>query len=237
MSIAEIHTRPSAARSALPRDILRGRPRIPGLGFGFASVHEGPWPAVHDAEIGLAARMSPARAAEFRTGRRAVRRALLDAGLTPGPVLRDGRRPLPPPGTAVSLSHSGGIAVALAGPAAAHPAPGVDLELGALPAAAAHLVLHPAEPRPPAGAGPEWLTTVFSAKEAAYKAFSALLDDTARRRGALPGLRAILTTPTPTGFTARTDAVPGAVIEVTVHRFPGGVLTWALPTTGGTPPG
>ncbi|MFI0939823.1 4'-phosphopantetheinyl transferase [Streptomyces sp. NPDC021020] len=236
MSTTEMPARPSASRSALPRDILRGRPRIPGVGFGFASVHEGPWPAVHDAETGLADRMPPARAAEFRTGRRAVRRALLEAGLTPGPVLRDGRRPLPPPGTAVSVSHSGGVAVALAGSAAGFPALGVDLELGTLPAGAAHLVLHPAEQRPPTGAGDQWLTTVFSAKEAAYKAFSALLDDTARRRGALPGLRAIRMLRTPAGFTARVDAVPGAAVEVTVHRFPGGVLTWALPEPGGTPP-
>jgi len=232
MSAAEKRPPFSVSASVLPRNLLRKRPRIPGLGFGFASIHEGPPPAVHEAELGLASRMAPARALEFRTGRWALRRALRDAGLAPGPVLRDGRRPLPPPGVAVSLSHSHGIAVAVAGPAAAFPALGIDLELGSLPTAAAHLVLHPAEPLLPAAprsAADRRLTTLFSVKEAAYKAFSALLDDSARRRGVLPGLRALQVRRTAGGYTARADAVPGAEVQVTVRHLPEGVLSWAVP--------
>jgi len=85
-------------------------------------------------------------------------------------------RPLWPPGTTGSISHAGRVAIAVAGPAGR--AIGVDLEIaGALPAVDAAEVLDDAEA---AGIGldpwPDRLATrVWSAKEAAFKAWSTAL--------------------------------------------------------------
>lgn len=237
-------TRPSFSFSApirtLPRNLRHFRPAVPGLGFGFASVHEGPPPAVHEAEMRLATGMPPARRAEFLVGRCAAHRALRDAALPAGAVLRDGRRPSPPAGLVVSISHSRGVAVAVAAPAARFAALGVDLELSPLPVRAAHLVLRPAESvllDGERGGAERRLLAAFSAKEAAYKAFSALLHECGEQAGdgdgaasaALPGLRAVHLRRHGDGFTARTPALPGTELDVTVSRLPEGVLSWALP--------
>lgn len=214
----------------LPRNILRTRPRIPGLGFGFVSIHEGPPAGEHSAEMRLAEQMPQARRAEFRAGRWALRRALHDAGLAAGPVLRHGRRPALPAGISASVSHSGGMAVAVAGPAVAFPAVGIDLELGTIPQRAAHLVLRRSESALLAGPGERAdrrLLALFSAKEAAYKAFGPLLE-AVDGADALPGLRAVRLGRDADGFLAEADALPGVVLRVTVRHLSEGVLSWAL---------
>ena len=216
----------SSPARTLPRAIRHIRPWFPGLGFGFASVHEGPPPAVHDDEMRLAEEMPPARRADFLVGRCALHRALRDAGLTAGAVLRAGRRPLLPAGIAASISHSGGVAVALAGPAGRFAPLGVDVELTGIPPGAAHLVLRPAEasliegPREISAAR---LLGAFSAKEAAFKALSPRLGDR------LPGLRSVRLHPHPGGYVAFAEALPGIELDVTVRHLTEGVLSWALP--------
>ncbi|KUJ69015.1 hypothetical protein ACZ90_14290 [Streptomyces albus subsp. albus] len=211
----------------LPRALLRSRPRATGLGFGVSSLHEGPPPAVREAERDLSRAMPPRRRADFLIGRCALHRALRDAGLSAGPVLREGPRPRLPAGIRASLSHSDGIAVAVAGPADRFPVLGVDLELTGIPLRAAHLVLGPTEAPEllhAADASPEQcLLAAYSAKEAAFKALSPLAGD------ALPGLRAILLRPYPGGYLATAAARPGQQLRVTLRWLPRGVLTWAVP--------
>jgi hypothetical protein len=108
-------------------------------------------------------------------GRRAARRA---AG---GPVGRGDRgRPVWPPGTIGSISHSGGVAVAVAVPARGPVlALGVDIDVaGSLPADDAELVCSAAERRLLAAAGSsrsadELATQLWVVKEAAFKAWDA----------------------------------------------------------------
>ncbi|UUU28020.1 4'-phosphopantetheinyl transferase superfamily protein [Streptomyces sp. DSM 40750] len=121
--------------------------------------------------------MGPGRQADFVAGRRAAARAL-DALGRAGPVLREGRRPLFPPGVRGSISHCVGhigACVATTNPAVA--AVGIDLErTDRLTWGTTHLICTPREARWAAAARrPESrLSVVFSAKEAVYKALSAL---------------------------------------------------------------
>lgn len=155
-----------------------------GLGLGMATVREpGPRPA-GPAEAAAAASMPARRRLEFLAGRRAARRALRAVGLDCGEILRSGRLPVFPPGRAASISHSAGIAVAVARAAGPGLPLGCDLELRPLPRAAARLVLREDEEEllddrdepfhagsRPTGAG--WtVTELFSAKEAAWKALA-----------------------------------------------------------------
>ncbi|WP_052069152.1 4'-phosphopantetheinyl transferase family protein [Streptacidiphilus albus] len=204
-------------------------PRLAALGaaLGLARVDEPAAPRPAPGEAALAAPMHPTRRREFLAGRRALHRAMATAGLPPAEVLRDGRRPLLPEGCAASISHSGGLAVALAGPGPRLRALGCDLELHALPLAAAHLVLGPGERArlrtvaDPATAERDLLAT-FSAKEAAFKAFSALL----------PGDRApsllldLTAAPVPGGLRVRSRRHPSAAVHVHVHPTALGVFTW-----------
>ncbi|MEV7414887.1 4'-phosphopantetheinyl transferase superfamily protein [Streptomyces sp. NPDC089919] len=211
----------------LPRALAHFRPRVPGLGFAVASVHEGPPPAVRAAERELAEGMEPYRRADFLIGRSALHRALRAAGLNAGAVLFDGPRPRLPAGIAASISHSDGVAVAVAGPAGRFRSVGVDLELTELPAAAAHLVLAGPEAgllRGPAGprAAGERLRVLYSAKEAAFKALSPVLGPELR------GLRDLRLQPWADGYLAHAEQRPGLRVPVSVRRLPQGVLCWAV---------
>ncbi|WP_280724667.1 4'-phosphopantetheinyl transferase superfamily protein [Kitasatospora sp. MAA4] len=176
----------------------------------------------------FAAAFPERRRVEFLAGREALHRALDAVGLDRGPVLCDGPRPRLPVGVRASISHSQGVAVALAGPAEHFRTVGIDLELSGPPLAAAHLVLGPAESGlldPAAPDATERLLALYSAKEAAFKALSPLVDG-----DALPGLRAIRLTAGPDGWHASPVARPDLAVQVTVRRTAGGVLSWALPT-------
>lgn len=209
----------------LPRVFSSAGPRIPGMGFAAASVHEGPPVAVAEEERRLARTMPQPRRGDFLIGRSALHRAVRAAGTSVGAVLCDGPRPRLPEGLSASISHSRGVAVAVAGPADRFPALGVDLELGELPVRAAHLVLR--EPEQPL-LGPlrtaaSRLRTLYSAKEAAFKALSPLIGADLR------GLRDLRLTPDGTGFLAEAMGHPQPCVRVSVRHLPqGGVLCWAL---------
>ncbi|MGX2995734.1 4'-phosphopantetheinyl transferase superfamily protein [Streptomyces sp. JNUCC 64] len=132
---------------------------------------------LHPEEQRLLGTLPPARHPDFTAGRIAAARALRALGVE-GPVLRDGRRPVFPAGSHGSISHCvGHIGACLA---SVHPrvvALGTDLErTDRLSWDAARLVCTPRERDWAARARrPESrLAVVFSAKEAIYKALSAL---------------------------------------------------------------
>ncbi|GAA0449100.1 hypothetical protein GCM10009544_09910 [Streptomyces stramineus] len=169
--------------------------------------------------------MLPGRRRDFLAGRGAARRALAAAGLPAGEILREGRRPVLPAGSVGSISHSAGLAVALAAPAHRFRALGCDLELRGLPTAAAHVVLTPDEQTWAIGAptpaeAEHRLLAAFSAKEAAFKAFGTLLP------GSVTNLLGIAAHPVPGGFRARPRALPDRVLEVRVHPVGPGVFSW-----------
>ncbi|MBY8341418.1 MULTISPECIES: 4'-phosphopantetheinyl transferase superfamily protein [unclassified Streptomyces] len=210
----------------LPRALCRSGPRIPGVGFATASVHEGPPVAVEEAERRLSLTMPPRRRADFLTGRSALHRALRVAGLAAGAVLCDGPRPLLPEGISASISHSGGVAVAVAGPSEQFRTLGVDLELGGLPQEAAHLVLRGPETRLLRGApdaAAQRLLTLYSAKEAAFKALSPVIGPE------LLGLRDIRLEASADGYLAQATRRPGPLLHVSTRQLPQGVLCWAVP--------
>jgi enterobactin synthetase component D len=213
--------------AAVIRAVQAGHPGVPGLGFSVASrwdrAAEQPYPT----EYRLAGRLPAPRRAEFLVGRRAMRGALADIGVAAGEILYAGRRPHLPPGSVGSISHSRGIAVALAGPGRRFAAVGVDLELSSLPLAAAHLVLcgpelawlqraagNPGEAR-------RRLLAAFSAKESAFKVLDALSDRS-------PRLREIRLWPAVDGFAAFLQGARGPVLRVRVRHVPSGVLTWTV---------
>ncbi|MFG2310942.1 enterobactin synthetase [Streptomyces sp. NPDC048566] len=141
-----------------------------GLGTGAALATEARLAPAGPGEAAAIASMPGRRRSEFLAGRLAARRALRSVGLDCGDVPRAGRRPLFPPGRAASISHSAGVAVAVAR-APGHDVPlGCDLELRPLPAGAAPLVLR-ADEEHLLRAWP--VTSLFSAKEAAWKALAA----------------------------------------------------------------
>ncbi|WP_330335583.1 4'-phosphopantetheinyl transferase superfamily protein (plasmid) [Streptomyces sp. NBC_00536] len=221
---------PLRTRLTLPRALADSRPREPGLGFGTCSVHEGPPVAVREAERRMAKDMPPRRRADFLIGRGALHRALRAAGLTADAVLFEGSRPLLPAGISASISHSDGVAVAVAGPSERFSSLGVDLELTGPPLRAAHLVLRGAETAALHEAGDaaeQRLLAMYSAKEAAYKALSPHLGPELR------GLRDLLLTADADGFLAHAPSRPALRLRVSVRKLPRGVLCWALPL--GTP--
>ncbi|WP_395293103.1 4'-phosphopantetheinyl transferase superfamily protein [Kitasatospora hibisci] len=192
-------------------------------------------------EARAAAGMPPTRRREFLAGRCAARRALRAAGGPVGEIGRAGRRPLAPAGWALSISHSAGLAVALAAPLDRHAAVGCDLELRRLPAAAARLVLTGPERAWVGDAGtPEAehrLLALFSAKEAAFKLLCGLQPETF---GALTVAR-LTADPPPAGARPRAfrlrPSLPGApgapppAALVRVDAAGDGVFCWtALPT-------
>jgi 4'-phosphopantetheinyl transferase EntD len=120
--------------------------------------------------------LPPARRVTWVGGRVALRRALAELGVTPGPLMATPRgAPALPPGVAGSIAHKRTLAVALAAPALADVTLGVDVEVDrALRVDISERVLTPVERgRLDALAVPARATALlraFAAKEAIYKA-------------------------------------------------------------------
>lgn len=148
----------------------------------------------------------PSRRAEFAAGRMAARRCLVALGRPPAslPIGRD-RAAIWPDGFFGSISHAGGIAVAVLGDTGPL---GVDveddsaLEPGLWPSICAveELVCLPVTDRA------RWVRRIFAAKEAVFKA-----QHPAYR--AMFGFEAVAVQITETGFTARFRQSVGAFAE------------------------
>lgn len=206
-----------------------------GLGLGVAWVSEPPPVPAGPSEAAAAASMLPQRRLEFLAGRRAARRALRAVGLECGEIPRSGRLPVFPPGRAASISHSAGVAVAVARAPGRDTPLGCDLELRPLPRHAARLVLREDEEdllapgsRP---AGAAWSTTeLFSAKEAAWKA---LYVPTASRGGRSPGtLRDLRACASGDGLRIVLRAEPAHAVLVRVAALGAGVFSYVLAPAG-----
>ncbi|MFJ8194670.1 enterobactin synthetase [Streptomyces sp. NPDC096094] len=164
--------RPPDAGPSVAELLERLRPELTaaGLATGLALATEPRLAPAGPGEAAAVTAMSGRRRSEFLAGRLAARRALRSVGLECGDVPRVGRLPRFPPGRAASISHSAGIAVAVAR-APGHGTPlGCDLELRPLPPGAARLVLREDEEHL---LGAWSVTCLFSAKEAAWKALVA----------------------------------------------------------------
>ncbi|MYQ65266.1 MULTISPECIES: enterobactin synthetase [unclassified Streptomyces] len=166
------HPDPCTRPQLLARlDRLRPLCAAAGLGLGVALTADPLAVPAGPAEETAAAEMPAHRRREFLAGRLAARRALRAVGLDCGEIPRAGRLPLFPPGRAASISHSAGVAVAVARAPGRGTPLGCDLELRPLPDGAARLVLRADEGELLRGGG--WpVTALFSAKEAAWKALS-----------------------------------------------------------------
>ncbi|MER7489881.1 enterobactin synthetase, partial [Streptomyces sp. NPDC126497] len=166
-------------------------------------------------------------------GRRAARRALRAVGLDCGEIPRSGRLPVFPPGRAASISHSAGIAVAVARAPGRDLPLGCDLELRPLPRAAARLVLRAdeevllgdGEPSPGAGAARS-VTGLFSAKEAAWKALDAPAGG--RRAGPAGSLRDLRACPSGDVLRVCLRADPAHAVRVRVVRVGAGVFSYVV---------
>ncbi|MFE7412705.1 enterobactin synthetase [Streptomyces laurentii] len=153
----------------IQRDAWQAELAEAGLGMGLAFAVEPDLAPAGPGEAAAIASMPAPRRSEFLAGRLAARRALGAVGLDCGDVPRAGRRPCFPPGRAASISHSAGVAAAVAR-APGHDTPlGCDLELRPLPPGAARLILREDEEH----LLRTWqVTALFSAKEAAWKALA-----------------------------------------------------------------
>lgn len=203
---------------------LRGELTGDRLGIGLATIADPHGVPAWEEEGALTVDMAPERRAEFLIGRLAAHRAIDHAGLSQAPVLTREGRPLFAPQTVGTISHSHGIAVALAATSARYRCVGIDIEFGLIPLRAARLVLGESELRSLAAYGPCWagrlLLEYFSAKEAAFKALDAILDDGA------PPLHLLRLRPKPGGYVCR--AVHSARVNLVVQSRPllDGVLSW-----------
>lgn len=221
-----VGTTPGIHQATL-QELRAVRPPVRGLGYGLATRWDREIAAQNPAEYRLAARMMPNRRADFLAGRCALRRALADAGLPelslPPIPIGNRNQPQLRPGITASVSHSGGIAVAIAAKAARFSSVGIDLELSGLPVRAAHLVLTEPElawmARASSPAGREHrLVTAFSAKEAVYKALDPII--------AAGTLRRIHLVPAAPGFVAWPADRRDVRLPVWVHPVGTGVLAW-----------
>ena len=214
------------------------RPALAGVGLGV--VTRCGTASVEDYR--QASRMTPRRRAEFLLGREALREAMAEARLPAvGTVPVVEGRPRLPAGVVGALSHSGGIAVALAGPASRYAAVGVDLELDTLPLGSAHLVLLGAErdwlaTAPSRPAGERALISAFCAKEAAFKAFAQLPAARVDR------LRQVRLVQHGRGFRCGPEPAPAGTARVGVTRVgaerpgdPAGTFAWTVLPTRGVP--
>jgi enterobactin synthetase component D len=190
-----------------------------GLGFGMATELDYQQVALPPEEINASAGMLPARCRDFCMGRAAAHRALADLGAADGPIYATGRAARFPAGYVGSLSHSQGVAVAIAGPIDHFCSLGIDLELNPLPDSAAGLVLGQGDA--------EWFrrrtrscAEAFSAKEAAYKALDPLLE------GGAPPFRQMRLEPIAGGFKLRLLSRFHLEAFVAVRRVGHGVLAW-----------
>jgi hypothetical protein len=133
--------------------------------------------------LGAAVEISGAgRAAEREAGTEAARRACEAAGAPNGTVARSPRgRPRWPAGFLGSIAHAAGIAVAAVAPAPPRNALGLDIESeAALPAPDATCVMSQEEASLLRYAGTlqnQLATRLWSAKEAAFKAWCTALDE------------------------------------------------------------
>ncbi|MFE9623042.1 enterobactin synthetase [Streptomyces sp. NPDC006527] len=227
-----------------------------GLGLGVAAVSEPcPEPA-GPAEAAAAASMPTRRRLEFLAGRRAARRALRAVGLDCGEIPRSGRLPVFPPGREASISHSAGIAVAVARAPGQDLPLGCDLELRPLPRAAARLVLcedeesllHDREALLADGVAPPddgetllgtgsrptgaaWsVTELFSAKEAAWKAL--VVPEGGRRAGSAGTLRDLRACLSGDGLHVCLRAAPAHAVHVRVVRLGTGVFSYVVGRAG-----
>ncbi|MFF7853717.1 enterobactin synthetase [Streptomyces sp. NPDC007904] len=206
--------------------LLRLRPLLAaaGLGLGIAVVAEPGLTPAGPAEASAAASMPPHRSREFLAGRHAARRALRAVGLECGEIPRSGRLPVFPPGRAASISHSAGIAVAVARAPGRGTPLGCDLELRPLPRGAARLVLREDE-EGLLSAGTWSVTELFSAKEAAWKALRGpgVAGADGRPAGSLRDLRAH---PYGTGLRIAPRARPARAVHVGVVPVGPGVFSY-----------
>ncbi|MFJ3441177.1 enterobactin synthetase [Streptomyces sp. NPDC086081] len=208
-----------------------------GLGLGVAAVSEpGPEPA-GPAEAAAAAAMPPRRRLEFLAGRRAARRALRAVGLDCGEIPRRGRLPVFPPGRAASISHSAGIAVAVAAAPGRGLPVGCDLELRPLPREAARLVLCEDEESlltdaglPPGAGAAGSVTALFSAKEAAWKALTVITAE--GREGPAGSLRELRVSPGGESLRVCLRAEPARAVRVRVVRVGAGVFGYVTGRAG-----
>ncbi|MFE9681834.1 4'-phosphopantetheinyl transferase superfamily protein [Streptomyces sp. NPDC006285] len=221
--------------------IARLRPLLAaaGLGLGVASIEEPGLEPAGPSETAAAEGMPARRRLEFLAGRRAARRALRAVGLDCGEIPRAGRLPVFPPGRAASISHSAGVAVAVAHAAGRDRPVGCDLELRPLPRRAARLVLRADEEEllvtGSRSVDSAWsVTELFSAKEAAWKALyvaeaeyvsGAGGSDGAAEPGTLRDLRA---RPSGDGLRVYRRAHPAHAVQVHVTALGSGVLSCVL---------
>lgn len=208
-----------------------------GLGLGVAAVSEPGQEPAGPAEAAAAAAMPPRRGLEFLAGRRAARRALRAVGLDCGEIPRRGRLPVFPPGRAASISHSAGIAVAVAAVPGRDLPVGCDLELRPLPREAARLVLCEDEEsllagtRLQSGAGAVWpVTALFSAKEAAWKALTVMTAE--GREGPAGSLRELRVSPCGDGLRVCLRDGPAHAVRVRVVRVGAGVFSYVTGRAG-----
>ena len=122
-------------------------------------------------------RAMPRRRAEYAAGRACARAALVRLDVKPAPILSGaGGEPVWPQGLVGSLTHCEGYAAAVAARAGTIAALGIDAEPNhALPTGVLADIATPDEQaglaRLPAGPGVHWDRLLFSAKEAAFKAW------------------------------------------------------------------
>jgi 4'-phosphopantetheinyl transferase EntD len=141
----------------------------PHVGIGLADARApacGLWPSERADTSGMVDK----RLRAFAAGRAAARDAMTATGHASADLARDDRgAPIWPAGLTGSITHSGGVAMALVAPTARMRALGLDLEEAApLPHDLWADILTPAErARCPDGAAAK---RIFSAKEAIYKA-------------------------------------------------------------------
>jgi len=202
-----------------------------GLALGVAFQDELGELRLSSREVQLAAEMNERRQRDFLVGRLAARRALEALDVPAGPVLTEGRRPLFPQPVIGSISHSGGVGVALVGLREAVCSIGVDIEFRRISLRAARGVCTPDElawalSADSETARAERATALFSAKESAYKALTTPAQSSLRWRD-------IAITPRRTGYTARVRGARTPSPEIAGWwRFGSGILTWATSSEG-----
>ena len=195
-----------------------------GLAFAVAEAGEADTVRLLPGEASLCDGMPPARLAEWLGGRLAARRALAMLGRPDEAVLADRGRPVFPAGIRGSISHSAGVAVALAGPAAFALGVGVDVERRRLALRAVDRVASDAErawvfAAPAEVSRRERLTFLCSVKESAFKALAAA--------GAAPAVWSMIDV-VPTGRATFAATWDGRVLEAIRMALGPFILTWAL---------
>lgn len=153
--------------------VRRGLPHFVGVGVRYGA--DGELPELHPSEeAALGTRAIDRRRRHFALGRAAARDALAELGLLQIAVGRGAAgEPVWPAGVVGAISHSGDVALALAGWQRDYAGLGVDIEeLSRGPTArAARLICRPSEMEwVDVEAGTERLLMLFSAKEAVFKA-------------------------------------------------------------------